>query len=107
MPILQAMRDASALYFDRAVGLRVRQGLPFDDNLAAVDGFQLVQAAQERTLAAAGRADDGHHFPLPHFEIDAPENLEGVETFLDILRYYFIHLKPLRPIHLRNQSHLA
>ena len=53
-------------------------------DLALIRVFQQVDAAQQRTLARAGRADDADHFTLARGEVDAPEHLVAAERLMQI-----------------------
>ena len=44
-------------------------------DLAGVERRQVVEGAQEGGLAAARRADDRHHLPAPHRQVDAAQDL--------------------------------
>ena len=64
------------------VDLLVGQVELVDDDLAAGDVLQLVQAAQERRLAGARRPDDADHFTLADGGVDAVEHLQVAERLL-------------------------
>src|SRR5262245_168695 len=55
---------------------------------ASVDGFQVVDAAQERGLARAGRADHAHHLTPADAQRDAAQHLEGTEVLVHLLRLH-------------------
>src|SRR4051812_33706924 len=57
----------------------IADGLPVEQDFAAVELLQEIDAAQERRLARAARADDRHHFLAVHFEIHALEHLDLAE----------------------------
>jgi DNA polymerase-1 len=42
---------------------------------AAVDGFEMIAAGQQRALARSGRADDAHHAAGRHVQVDIPQHL--------------------------------
>ena len=48
-----------------------------DADVAGIDRQQAVDAAQQRGLAAAGRADDRDDFALADIEVDVAENLSA------------------------------
>src|SRR5581483_5680252 len=52
---------------------------------AAVDLLQVVDAADERRLAGAGRADDADRLPLLDVERDAFQHLEPPEALVHVL----------------------
>ena len=56
------------------VDRRVRDDLAVDQHVAVVDLLQQVDAAQERRLARAGRADERDGAVLLHREVDAPQH---------------------------------
>ena len=56
-----------------------------NDDPAAVVLLQPVDAADERGLSGAGRADDDDDFLLPDVEIDVLERLEVAEHLVDVL----------------------
>ena len=70
-----------------ARGIRLRQGLAFDGDEAPVDGFQVVQAAQEGALARARRPDQRHHFALPHRERDIAQHGHTPKGFVNAARF--------------------
>ena len=47
------------------------ESLAIDDDAALVNGFQLVQAAEQGAFATAGGTDNGHHFALIDLQINA------------------------------------
>ena len=55
--------------------------LAVDQDLAAVDRQQAVDAAQQGGLAAARRADNGDDFARSDLEIDVAEHFERAVTF--------------------------
>ena len=58
--------------------------LAVDPDRAAIVGLEEVDAAQERGLAAAGRADDRHHLAALDVEVDAAQHRRRAEGFLDV-----------------------
>ena len=63
----------------RAIAVLVAHQLPIDPDPAAIDGLQLVDAAQEGGLARARGAEQADHLPLVHVHVDALEDLVVVE----------------------------
>ena len=57
-------------------GDRTGDALPIDPDFALVRRDQAVDAAQQRGLAAAGRADDGDDLALADLEIDTAEDFK-------------------------------
>ena len=53
-------------------------------NRAALDGLQTVNAAQQRAFAAAGRAEQHHHFAALHFEVDAAQGVRCAVELVDM-----------------------
>ena len=51
---------------------------------AAVDGLQLVDAAQQRRLAAAGRADQTDHLVQIDIEIDTAQHRVRAERLVHV-----------------------
>ena len=49
--------------------------LPIQQNLAALNGFQTVQAAKQSAFSAAGGADDDHHLAFVNIEVKVMEYL--------------------------------
>ena len=64
-------------------GDRLGHALAVEPDLALVDRHQAVDAAQQRGLAAAGRADDGDDLALADVEIDVAEDLERAVALAD------------------------
>lgn len=58
--------------------------LPIQQNLAALNGFQTVQAAKQGALSAAGGADDDHHLPLVDVQVKILKNHMVCEGFLQM-----------------------
>ena len=48
--------------------------LPIQQNLAALNGFQTVQAAKQGALAAAGGADDDYYLALMNIQVKILKN---------------------------------
>ena len=67
-------------------------GLPVENQFAAVGGLQKIHASQQGGLAAAAGTQNGHHIPLLHFKVDALQNFQSAERFLNIP--YREHLIP-------------
>src|SRR5205085_2335389 len=59
--------------------LLVGDVLPVDDDLALLDALQPVDAAEERRLAGAGRADEAHDVVLGDVEVDLVEHAQRPE----------------------------
>ena len=57
-------------------GDRLGDALAADPDLAGIVRHQAVDAAQQRGLAAAGRADDGDDLALADVEVDVAEDFE-------------------------------
>ena len=51
-----------------------------------VDLLEVVDAAQQRRLARAGRPDQAEHLALLHLEVDAVEHPQAAEALADLLR---------------------
>ncbi|ARX88851.1 hypothetical protein SMD44_08338 [Streptomyces alboflavus] len=62
---------------------RVADQLPVDADRAAVQLLQVVDGAQERGLAGAGRADDHGDLTGAHLQVDAAQHLVGAEVLVD------------------------
>jgi hypothetical protein len=90
---LEHHADRAALRADRGVAHFVQIGaaLPVADQLAvdidpaAVDDFQMVDAAQKRRFAGAGRAEQRDHLAARHRERNALERLEFGERLAQVL----------------------
>ena len=63
---------------------------------AGVDLLQVVDAAQERRLARAGRPDDAHHLAALDRQVDALEHLEPAEALVHALGQH--HRRPSPPV---------
>ena len=81
--------DGTAAPFGRA-----DHGLAVDDDGAAVDRFQLTETAQEGTLAAARRADNGNDFPRFNVEGDVFQDFETAEALADMVHFNKTHDNP-------------
>ena len=67
--------------------------LPFEPQLAPGRRFQQIQATQESTLPAPGRADNGTHFSVLDLHIDISQYFDLAERFLqmfDFINDFFI-----------------
>ena len=69
----------------RAVLIRIGQELALDLDGARVNRLELVDAAQERALARAGRPDDREDLAAADLHIDALEHSEVAERLVDIV----------------------
>src|SRR5471032_1304192 len=58
---------------------------------AAADFFQAGDQAQQGGFAAARRADEDHEFLVVHFQVDALDDGEAFEAFLQILDFQVGH----------------
>ena len=67
---------------DPARFIRFDQRIAVDDDFAGRDFFQIVDAAQQSTLATAGRANDNHYFFFSDGQIDAVQNVQITKAFL-------------------------
>ena len=70
-----------------------------NQNLAAVDGLDGVDAVQQSRLAATGAPDNTHHFAFLHVQAHAFEHFKITEGFMDILYtdHIAIFLSTYRP----------
>ena len=59
--------------------------------VAAVHGLQQRGAAQQRALAAARWADDGHHLTLLHRQGDVVEHLQLPEVLAHVIDFQNFH----------------
>ena len=64
-----------------------------DHDPSRVDRLEEVDAAKERRLARAGRADEAHDLVLGERQVDAAEHLELAEGLVDALEH-----ERMRPI---------
>ena len=69
--------DADLLAQRVDVDLVVGDALAVDDDLALLDALEQVEAAQERRLAGAGRADQADDVVLGDVEVDLVEHLQS------------------------------
>ncbi len=67
------------------VGAAARDLLALEVDRAGLDRLEQVDAAEERALAAAARADDREHFAAAHLEVDAVEHDVVPEALVDAL----------------------
>ncbi len=58
-----------------------------DDQIAAGDFFQLVDAAQQGGFAGAGRPDDHHHFAFVDLQIDVVQHLGLAKMLGDVFKF--------------------
>ncbi len=92
------VRKQVVLLEDKAHALAQRNALGLAAQLAHRDAAngdrallrlqQAGDAAQDGGLARAGRTDDGHRLPAPHFQIDALEHRVAAEGKVHILERY-------------------
>ena len=61
---------------------------------AFVRRFKEIEAAEQRRLAAARRADDGKHFAAIQLEIDAFQHLVRPETLFQSFHFEYCHITP-------------
>ena len=54
----------------RTTGSLAAQHLAINRDAALVNSFQLIQTAQQRTLATAGRSDNSDHLALIDLQVD-------------------------------------
>ena len=57
------------------------EGLTVEGQLARVGGLEKVQAAQQGSLARAGRAQNGHHIAFFHGQVHALQHLQFTGHF--------------------------
>ena len=74
----------------RGVG-RVEDAVAVYEDASAVRRLKKVQTAQQRRLAAAGRAEDGQRPPLFEREADVLENARCAEPFFQMLYFQNRH----------------
>ena len=88
MPIWR--RCAAMARFDslwsRPLRSAIADLLARDLDRPAVDGFEMVDAAQERGFARSRRTEDDHDLARHHVEVDALEHLVVAEGFVDVAR---------------------
>ena len=65
--------------------LAVADQIAVDIQPARIDLLEMVDAAQERRLARARRADHAQHLALADLQRDALEHLQGAEALADLL----------------------
>ena len=85
------------------VDLRIVDLQTVDDQIATGDLFQLVDAAQQRRLTGAGRANDDHHFALGDVQVDVMQHLGFTKVLGDVFKFnhrIFILLSRRRKIKL-------
>ena len=76
--------DIVVLDIFRTTGGFAAQLFAVNSDAALIDCFQLVEAAQQCALAAAGRTDYGNNLALIYFKVDALEYFQVIEFFPDI-----------------------
>lgn len=62
--------------------IAVLQCLAVHAQTAPLEGFQPVDAAQQRALARAALANDADHFLAAHLQVDALEHFGGPKTLV-------------------------
>ena len=75
--------DADLLTQPVQVDAAADDALALEADLAALDGLEAVDAAQQRRLAAARRPDEAHDLVLVDVQVDAPQHLVGAEALVD------------------------
>ena len=73
---------------------RADHGPAVDDDGTAVNRFQLAETAQEGTLAAARRADNGNDFPRFNVKGDVFQDFEAAEGLMDMIHFNKAHDNP-------------
>ena len=61
----------------------------------AADFLQSRNQAQQRGLAAAGRADENDELPVADIQIDALDDVVAVEAFLQVVDFQICHVRIL------------
>eukprot|EP01022_Parablepharisma_sp_SALTPOND_P021562 TRINITY_DN427_c3_g1_i1.p1 TRINITY_DN427_c3_g1~~TRINITY_DN427_c3_g1_i1.p1 ORF type:complete len:882 (+),score=278.44 TRINITY_DN427_c3_g1_i1:1771-4416(+) len=78
--------DLAVRQFDQLVATpAIAQQFTADPDGTAVDAFQLVDAAQEGTLARAGGTDDAGHRAGLDLQVHALERVEAAIVFMDLM----------------------
>ena len=87
IPISARLRQTSriAQLVELVAGLAVADELAVDPQAPRVDLLEVVDAAEERRLAGARRAEDAHHLAGLHLERDALQHLEPPEALVHAL----------------------
>src|SRR5690606_28346623 len=67
-----------------------------DDEVAAVDGLERVDATQQRGLARARGPDEHHHLAGADAEVDAVEHHGGPEALADLAEFDHVHRMRIR-----------
>jgi hypothetical protein len=93
-PEMQAVPADIAFLEHRRVR-SVKQRLAIYDDLSAVRPFKKIQAAQQRGLAAAGGADEGHHLALLQTEADVFQYLGIAKPLGDFIDFECCHFQTL------------
>ena len=92
------------------VHVHARRGdlLAVDRMLPRVDRLQQVDAAKQRRLARAGRADQADHLVLVHRQVDALQHLQLAERLVDVRaderRVGVAHTRPPACCRLRSRA---
>jgi hypothetical protein len=60
------------------------------DEFTLLDGFQAVDAANQRAFPRSARAADHHHLTLCDLKIDAVQNMKVPKPFVDVFERYHI-----------------
>ena len=66
-----------------AIAGAIAEKLAVDAHPTLIRRIEMVEAAQERALAAAAGADDHHHLALAHVQIDAAQHVMIGEILVD------------------------
>ena len=85
MKKVKTLKDHAQFHADLVdVGRLVGQILAVDDNAAGSDGFQLIDGAQQGTLAGTAGADDDHLLAGKDVEGDVVQGPELTEELGDV-----------------------
>ena len=69
------------------VDLEVHEILPVEPDVAGIGFLQQIDAAQQRGLAGAGRADDAHDLAAVDLQVDALEHVEVAEGLFELFDF--------------------
>ena len=78
--------DADVLAQGSQIELWVADAMAADDDLAAVDRLEAVDAAKGSALAGAAAADEDENLAAIDLEADAVEHLERAEALVHVLK---------------------
>ena len=85
---IEALEDHADFLADIVDALGIAHADAVDDDFPSRRLFQIIDAAQDRTLTRTGRADDDDDFFILNGQVDALEDVVLAKTFFQTFNFY-------------------